>query len=103
MVVVARHRRVLSIQPMRYPLLLIESVDDPVSVVLQCCGEYHQLVVLRHLFDELGSERPQVELPNDSVVFVVHQSFVQVKDQGVLLAGRRQERRFRLDELVVDF
>jgi len=87
----------------RDALLLVQSVDDPVRVVLQRCGEDHQLVVLGHLFDELRRERPQVELADDAVVFVVHERLVQVEDQRVLLGGRRQEGRFWLDQLVVDF
>ena len=67
-----------------------------ICVFLQCCREYHDLVVLGHVGDELdaaGSDKEEAVL---AVVDVVDQSLIEVEHEGVDVAlvvrERRQER-----------
>ena len=42
-------------------VIWVELVDNPVRIVLHTCSEDHDLIVLRHLLEELEAIRPDQE------------------------------------------
>lgn len=53
----------LSVKSVRDELVVwVKNVKDPVSVVLRCCSENHNLKDLRHVFQEGNAVRSDLEL-----------------------------------------
>ena len=66
----------LSVQPMPDIIAHVNLVDNLISVLLQCCREDNDLIVLRHQLDELYTARADEEEAVLAIFHVVDESLI---------------------------
>jgi len=83
--------------------LAVYLIKNPVSVLLQSCGEHHHFEDLAHLLQELDGVRPGLE--SASALVEMNKGLVQVKDQSVfsLLGFRPAQSVHRRKKVRVGF
>lgn len=89
-----RNESMLSIEPMLYPDLLINLVNDPVGIFLDSRSENYDLVVLAELCQELHAERTNQEIGVGAIVDVMDECLIKIQHQAILAIShfsRRQE------------
>ena len=84
--------------------ILVQLVEDEVSVGLVSGCEDHNLVQLRHVCQESNAEGPN--LVDHTPVLEVHESLIEVQHERVLavlgvgLVAARREQRFPIHDIV---